>query len=59
MNTSIFEQKVKQLEEVVEGTKHMEWEKRQELIQDCIDDIRKETNNIIGGIVKKKRVIYS
>lgn len=54
MNTSIFQEKVKQLEEVVEGTKHMEWERRQELIQDCIDDIRKETNNIIGGIVKKK-----
>ncbi len=51
---SKFEQKVKQLEEIVEGTKHMEWERRQELIQDAIDDIRKEINNVIGGIVKKK-----
>ncbi len=52
--TSTFEQKVKQLEEIVDGTKHMEWERRQELIQDAIDDIRKEINNVIGGIVKKK-----
>ncbi len=51
---SKFEEKVKQLEQVIEGTKYMEWERRQELIQDCIDDIRKETTNIIGKIVKKK-----
>ncbi len=56
--TSTFEQKVKQLEEIVEGTKHMEWERRQELIQDAIDDIRKEVNNVISGIVKKKGVVF-
>lgn len=49
-----IQKKLNELEFVVKNTKKMDNEKRQKIIQDCVNDVREEVTKEISNIINKK-----